>query len=90
LATFATEVTKISASVLTFVLWLSLAVCFVIAANIWVYAISETVNRRLPKNAQISVHWGPRKMYEVLRLHAEMYPDSPIQSSGARLRASGL
>ncbi len=41
--------------------------------------MSEEVNQRLPENAKISLlgfgaNW---RMYEVLSLHAEMYPESP-------------
>ncbi len=55
------------------------AMSFVIAANMRIYSMSEEVNRRLPEKAKINLfgfgaNW---KMYEVLRLHAEMYPESP-------------
>jgi hypothetical protein len=51
------------------------ALLFVIAANVWFYSMANEVNKRLPKNAQIDA--GMRhNMYEVLRLHAEMYPES--------------
>jgi hypothetical protein len=52
------------------------ALLFVVAANVWFYSMANEVNKRLPKNAQIDV--GMRhNMYEVLRMHAEMYPESP-------------
>ena len=67
---------QISASGLTFGLSFVAALCFVIAANRWFYAIAKEVNERLPKDAQVDA-WMRHKMYEVLRLHAEMYPESP-------------
>jgi hypothetical protein len=67
---------QISASALTFVLSFLVALSFVIAANIWFYSMGKEVNKRLPKDAQIDL-WMRHKMYEVLRLHAEMYPESP-------------
>jgi hypothetical protein len=52
---------------------------FVIAANMRFYSMSEEVNRRLPEKAKINLFgFGASwKMDEVLRLHAEMYPESP-------------
>lgn len=65
-----------SAAALTFVLSFLVAVSLVIAANIRIHSMCGDVNQRLPKNAQISL-WDRSKMYEVLRLHAQMYPGSP-------------
>jgi hypothetical protein len=38
--------------------------------------MAKEVNERLPEKAKIDV-WMRHKMYEVLRLHAEMFPASP-------------
>jgi hypothetical protein len=67
---------EISASALTFVLSFLVALSFVITANIWFYSMGKEVNKQLPKDAQIDL-WMRHKMYEVLRLHAEMHPKSP-------------
>jgi hypothetical protein len=64
---------EISAAAFTFVLCFLIAVSLVIAANLRIHSMCEEVNQRLPTNAQISV-WDRSKMYELLRLHAEMYP----------------
>jgi hypothetical protein len=67
---------QISASTLTFLLSFLVAMSFVIAANVWFYSMANEVNDRLPPKAQID--GGMRhNMYEILRLHAEMYPESP-------------
>jgi hypothetical protein len=76
---FATEATKISASALTFIMSFLVAMVLVTAANMRFYSMGEEVNRRLPENAKIDLfgfgaNW---RMYKVLRLHAEMYPESP-------------
>jgi hypothetical protein len=65
-----------SAAAWSFVVCFLIAVSLVIAANLRINSMCEDVNPRLPMNAQISV-WDRSKMYELLRLHAEMYPDSP-------------
>jgi hypothetical protein len=67
----------ISASALMLVLSFLVALSFVMAANVRFYSMAKEVNQRLPKGAQINV-WGWRHEREdVLRLHAEMYPESP-------------
>jgi hypothetical protein len=66
----------ISEVALSLVLCFLIAVSFVIAANLRILSMCEDVNQRLPTNAQISV-WDRSRMYELLRLHAEMYPESP-------------
>jgi hypothetical protein len=38
--------------------------------------MGKEVNRRLPNDGQIDLSMR-HKMYEVLRLHSEMYPESP-------------
>jgi hypothetical protein len=73
----AIEVGEISISAWTFILCFLVATALVIAANVWIYSMLEEVNRRLPKTAQIEMSGLRWKMYEVLRLHAEMYPESP-------------
>ncbi len=69
------EDTKISAAGLTFVFCFVVAVSFVIAANLRLYSMAKEVNPRLPKDSHISV-WDRWRMYELLRLHTQMYPDS--------------
>jgi hypothetical protein len=51
----------------------------VAAAKMPVFSIYKEVNRRLPKDAQFNVTgFGARqKLFEVLRLYAELYPESP-------------
>lgn len=67
---------QISASTLIYILSFLVALSFVIAANVWFYSMANEVNERLPKNAQIDA--GMRhNMYEVFRLHSQMYPESP-------------
>jgi hypothetical protein len=68
--------TTISPAGLTFVSSILISSSLVIAANMRFYSISKDVNRRLPGDAQISLFFQRWKIYEVLRLHAEMYPDS--------------
>ncbi len=67
---------QISPSALTFVLSFLVALSLVMAANIWIYSMWKEVNPRLPKDAQIDI-WDRSKLFEILRLHAEMYPASP-------------
>jgi hypothetical protein len=88
----ATETTRISASALTFVLCFLVAMCLVIAANIRVFSIYEELNQRLPRNAQFSmIGFGARwKFFDVLRLHAEMFPDSPKRRQMWTLALTGF
>jgi hypothetical protein len=73
----ATRGTHISASALTFVLSFLAALSFAIAANMRIHSMCREVNLRLANDRQISLSGTRWKMYEVLRLHAEMYPESP-------------
>lgn len=65
-----------SAVAWAFILCFLIAISLVLAANIRIHSMCDDVNQRLPTNAQISV-WDRSKMYELLRIHAEMYPKSP-------------
>ena len=53
------------------------ALSFVMAANVRFYSMAKEVNQRLPKDAQINVWGWQHEREDVLRLHAEMYPESP-------------
>jgi hypothetical protein len=68
------------------------AVCLVMIANMRVFSIYEQVNERLPKDARFdAVGFGAReKFFEVLRLHAEMFPDSPKRWQMWTLMLSGF
>ena len=66
----------ISPSRLTLVLSFVVAFSLVIAANAKIYSICEEVNARLPPDAHISI-WDRSRFFELLGLHAEMYPESP-------------
>jgi hypothetical protein len=46
------------------------------ATNMRFSSILEEVNRRLPKDAQISVSGTRWKFFDVLGLHAQMHPES--------------
>ena len=49
--------------------------CLLAAANERFYSMTDEVNQRLPKNAQIRVtRWN---VNHILGLHAGMYPNSP-------------
>ena len=79
---FEMEGTKISAAGLTFGLSFLIAVFLVIAGNMRISSMAGEINRRLPEDAQIDVYagrWykGEPKLNVILRLHAEMYPNSP-------------
>jgi hypothetical protein len=43
----------------------------------WCYAILGEVNGRRSKEDQISMFWISQKLFQILRLHADLYPDSP-------------
>jgi hypothetical protein len=88
---FAPEVSTIPATALIFLLCFAIAVALVIAANTRVSSIFEEVNQRLPDNAQINL-WGfgaQWRLFEVLRLHSEMYPNSPKRQQMWILTLSG-
>jgi hypothetical protein len=80
---------QISVVALSLVLCFSVAVSLVIAANVWVASMCKEVNQRLPRNAQIDF-WDRWKMYEILNLHAQMYPDSPKRWQMWTLALSGF
>lgn len=61
-----------------------------IAANVRIYSMLEDVNRRLPKEAQISELWNRWNMYKILGLHAQMYPRSPKRWQMWALSLSGF
>ena len=52
------------------------ALSFVMAANKKIWSMTDEVNRQIPKDAQIDV-WDRTKFFNILDLHAEMYPASP-------------
>jgi hypothetical protein len=78
-----------SPAALTFVLCFLVAVSLVFAANMRIDSMCEDVNQRLPANAQISV-WDRSKMFELLRLHAEMHPESPKRWQMCTLALTGF
>jgi hypothetical protein len=65
--------------VLIFVLCFLAMLCLIAAANERISTILEEVNQRLPKDGQIDFGGlGARwRTFEVLRLHSQMYPESP-------------
>jgi len=69
-----TEVTKISPAGLTFLLCFGIATVFVIAANLRLDSMAKEVIPRLPSNHRLR---DRRNLYEIQKLHATMYPDSP-------------
>jgi hypothetical protein len=52
------------------------ALSLVVAASMRTFSICREVNQRLAKYAQIDA-WDRAKFFDILRLHGEMYPESP-------------
>jgi hypothetical protein len=68
---------KTSTSLWVFVASFSLAISLIIAANMWCFTILGEVNGRRLEKDQIGI-WELRwRLYQVLRLHAELFPESP-------------
>jgi len=68
---------KIPSPTWVFIASSSIAITLIIAANVWCFMILGEVNGRRPEQDQISI-WQLRwRLYQVLRLHSELYPDSP-------------
>ena len=86
----AVEGTWISPSALTFVLCFLIAFSLVMAANILAFLIYQEVNRRLPRDAQFSVIGARWKLFEVVDLHGQMFPDSPKRWQMWTLAMSGF
>ena len=65
------------------------AITLVIASNVWLNSILEEVNRKLPKEARVEFvsRW---KMHKVLRLHSEIYPESPRRRQMWALALTGF
>ncbi len=68
---------KLSLPSLVFIASFSVAISLIIMANMWSYAILGEVNGRRSKEDQIGMFWISLKMGQILRLHAQLYPDSP-------------
>jgi hypothetical protein len=68
----------VSASGWVFVFSFLVALTLIMAANMRIYSIWDEVNRQLPKESQIDMFGLTSRshMWEILSLHAEMYPES--------------
>ena len=53
------------------------AIGLMIAANLTCYAILVEVNQRRPPDEQIREFFLGTRLFSVLSLHSEIYPDSP-------------
>ena len=58
-------------------------------ANARVHSMWKEVNPRLPKDKRIDI-WSRSESSEVIRMHAEMYPESPLRRQMWILTISGF